>query len=1085
MGERTKRFFLPTSTAAEVAQGLMNLQSVAGDNRAHTIVPVTATAYTRGTDRATSSESAAICPIDTGTVVTDITFNRYAHDIPSVGVYADLIGNGDVMFETSQYLNCDCTASNCNGTFVLGFDGQISNSLPSYANGTLIRLRLQELETVTSIVNFTQASIAFNSSVGQEDDALCRAGLSRSFEFLFKSKVGNVPRMTLWSNIGPTTSGRGMISPGYDTSAIGGYSTLYYSTDDYDSYNVLSITTNDGRDDNFAICNGVGTCDYDTGQCQCPFPYGYHAEIGPCGRIQANSSSVNGAGRCPGLVSSTYDPYTNKYVSRELERKPRVFASSNRPLVLNHEQGVMSRVTMYAYDDGDNLDGGSPGRDMYRLRSLFNLTSDSSAGPIAYDANLETIFFADNNPSSPFIGRALISDNNTNNWDYFYQGIGEKEEGEDITYIKWINVGETITGIAIDPSPGQRRLYWCVKGIDNVRDGKISFAFLDDTSPEPYTYHLTGIPTGYLIDPKGLAIHTLEYRIYWTDIDVSDQGSYENPVPVIRSARLSDQQGVGQYYLDSTIDGHSTSSSALVDIAISYAVNNTAIVIDAGSPPAILAIPLNQSTLQDVFIDKGQGDDTNQKVGQRVIASGLDYMQASAALHSVIVDESNPNLVLWSDATNQTIMYGFVETRDDVYGDGRVEDDRHRLHPWRIRTEYTFDLPVGLAFDNGYGKQTRLGDGDYLECYGNGECISDNGQNYCKCHDGYIGNCESRACPVGKAWWHEPIVDQIAHDVEVECSNMGICDRQWGICQCVAGFEGAACERMSCRGQTALENSCFGKGYCRSLRELAKFKKNEEGNFVAQEYGSNTWDPNTWDADIVQGCYGETYGYYPDGNFPLHNVSSATHFEPGGVQEGDAVLECPFGLDLRENEYYLKNTSLYYNTIWEYNHQLEVQQLNCTANSGAFTLSFRNHTTISIAYSATPATLAAAITALPSVGAVYAYIKSTGVADHASSETTAICSNDPDDNHHVNIVFQTEMGDVPTLTTVDNTLAHGSALVFTIGPIHEAIGKVVECSGKGECDRTTGVCACWAGWGSSDGQNARGTRGDCGVSLIQ
>ena len=37
--------------------------------------------------------------------------------------------------------------------------------------------------------------------------------------------------------------------------------------------------------------------------------------------------------------------------------------------------------------------------------------------------------------------------------------------------------------------------------------------------------------------------------------------------------------------------------------------------------------------------------------------------------------------------------------------------------------------------------------------------------------------------------WHEPIVDEIAHDEDVECSNMGVCVRASGQCACRPGFE--------------------------------------------------------------------------------------------------------------------------------------------------------------------------------------------------------------------------------------------------------------------------------------------------------
>ena len=42
--------------------------------------------------------------------------------------------------------------------------------------------------------------------------------------------------------------------------------------------------------------------------------------------------------------------------------------------------------------------------------------------------------------------------------------------------------------------------------------------------------------------------------------------------------------------------------------------------------------------------------------------------------------------------------------------------------------------------------------------------------------------------------------------------------------------------------------------------------------------------------------------------------------------------------------------------------------------------------------------------------------------------------------------------------------------------------EYMECSGRGLCSRDTGTCACFPGYGSSDGQGGPGDRGDCGYS---
>lgn len=35
----------------------------------------------------------------------------------------------------------------------------------------------------------------------------------------------------------------------------------------------------------------------------------------------------------------------------------------------------------------------------------------------------------------------------------------------------------------------------------------------------------------------------------------------------------------------------------------------------------------------------------------------------------------------------------------------------------------------------------------------------------------------------------EPYVDNISHDIEIECSNKGICNHQTGECECEIGYE--------------------------------------------------------------------------------------------------------------------------------------------------------------------------------------------------------------------------------------------------------------------------------------------------------
>ena len=109
-----------------------------------------------------------------------------------------------------------------------------------------------------------------------------------------------------------------------------------------------------------------------------------------------------------------------------------------------------------------------------------------------------------------------------------------------------------------------------------------------------------------------------------------------------------------------------------------------------------------------------------------------------------------------------------------------------------------------------------------------------------------------------------------------ECSNKGLCDRGSGNCECLPGYEGAACQRASCpsrsvekrsdslvrettkfinqRGTTPASTSvfdgvsvtnipvdtCSGHGTCKSIEKLAS----EDNNNVYE----------LWDKGSSMGC---------------------------------------------------------------------------------------------------------------------------------------------------------------------------------------------------------------------------------------
>ena len=123
-------------------------------------------------------------------------------------------------------------------------------------------------------------------------------------------------------------------------------------------------------------------------------------------------------------------------------------------------------------------------------------------------------------------------------------------------------------------------------------------------------------------------------------------------------------------------------------------------------------------------------------------------------------------------------------------------------------------------------------------CSGKGNC---NSYGQCACWTGYTGaDCSLRTCTYDYAWTGYASATDTLHSNTAECSNMGICDRKTGICECFDGFGGQACERILCPGK----GNCNGNGRCISLRDAAT-TQDDRVLLYAAVY-------TLWDADKVR-----------------------------------------------------------------------------------------------------------------------------------------------------------------------------------------------------------------------------------------
>jgi hypothetical protein len=229
------------------------------------------------------------------------------------------------------------------------------------------------------------------------------------------------------------------------------------------------------------------------------------------------------------------------------------------------------------------------------------------------------------------------------------------------------------------------------------------------------------------------------------------------------------------------------------------------------------------------------------------------------------------------------------------------------------------------------------------------------------------------------------------------------------------------------------------------MKALASKRITDEGDSSPITYGSKHHKPDTWDATMRYGCYAEDYGYTES----FHKTKTSSGY-------GLAELECPYGYDTRR----LAAT-------------LEIQELACQASGGYIRLSFRGETTNKIYGNVTYSQLVGYLQSLSTIGVVT-------VSKDAGNTGDEICNTAAANT--VGIQFDTELGNIPLLEVSENNL-EGTATA-TVSVSQPATGTLLECSGRGECDGTTGTCRCWDYRGSSDGVGNQGTREDCGFNIV-
>merc|ERR1712118_140031 len=115
-------------------------------------------------------------------------------------------------------------------------------------------------------------------------------------------------------------------------------------------------------------------------------------------------------------------------------------------------------------------------------------------------------------------------------------------------------------------------------------------------------------------------------------------------------------------------------------------------------------------------------------------------------------------------------------------------------------------------------------------------------------------DCSRYTCPRGTSWNKPKTGSNFEHNANVECSDMGKCDRTTGECVCFDGFEGASCQRTKC------PNGCSGHGTCRSNQDFAldyseaiAIEQNVASSTAFYDYFLAQYN-SAWDAGMNYGC---------------------------------------------------------------------------------------------------------------------------------------------------------------------------------------------------------------------------------------
>ncbi|DBA04324.1 TPA: hypothetical protein N0F65_002086 [Lagenidium giganteum] len=324
----------------------------------------------------------------------------------------------------------------------------------------------------------------------------------------------------------------------------------------------------------------------------------------------------------------------------------------------------------------------------------------------------------------------------------------------------------------------------------------------------------------------------------------------------------------------------------------------------------------------------------------------------------------------------------------------------------------------------------------YGQCTPLNQCVCDSRHTGFDCSQGmkhlwFMGQLQNLAdgsrCPMGNAWVAPANAAGNAHYL-TECSNKGICDRSKGVCECMDGFTGSACQRMSC------PNRCSDAGECLSLKQLS----------MRYAVATEPLYDSVWDAEMIYGCKCRK-------GFEAYDCSKRS---------------CPRGDDPM--------------TTGQVN---EIQIVQCSATSGSFWLFFNGQGAL-IPATATLNQFQDALRSIQTLSTVKVtfgagnVVCNQAVINAIQIEFIAEFGPQPPIKVYGSWNGANLVGGDVFAASAGTTLAGRMSVKGT--------KEWEPCSNRGVCDLVTGACTCFIvpmpGYRSSDGYGNPGARGDCGCA---